>query len=187
MGGLQNTLRNYAPSGQPVALGVVPVGDAYCHTDPSFALGLSLSLIHPVEIARALEAHPGEPDKQARAYFAATMPEVAERFALARDTDNARAQVWQGERLDPTRRSGSFPLFMLVAASAVGARDPEVFRKATRRAGFLDRTAIFDDDVELQERVERLFAEMMVGSPRVPVGPGRDALLALIGPVPELA
>ncbi|MEP6776232.1 MAG: FAD-dependent oxidoreductase [Chloroflexota bacterium] len=187
MGGLQNTLRNYAPNGRPVALGVVPVGDAYCHTDPSFALGLSMSLIHPVELAHALEAHPGDPEKQVRAYFASTMPETAERFALARDTDNARAQVWQGEKLDPTRRSGSFPLFMLVAASAVGARDPEVFRKATRRTGFLDRTAIFDDDVELQERVERLFAEIMVGAPRMPVGPSRDALLDLIRPVPELA
>lgn len=187
MGGLQNTLRNYAPGGRPIALGVVPVGDAYCHTDPTFALGLSMSLIHSVEIVRALATHPGDPEKQARTYYAATMPEAAERFLLARDTDNARAQAWQGERLDLTRRSGSFPLFMLIAASAAAMRDPDVFRKATRRSGFLDRTAIFDDDVELQERVEYLFAEMMAGAPRVPVGPGRDALLALIGSVPEPA
>ncbi len=187
MGSLQNTLRNYAPDGQPVAHSIIPVGDAFCHTDPSFAFGLSMSLVHAVELAAALAAHPDEPADQVSAYFAATQPEAAERFALARDTLNARTRVWRGEKLDPTKRSGSFPLFMLVATSVVAMRDPEVFSKSRRRFGFLDRTGVFDNDIELQERVERLFAEMMAAGPRPPVGPSRSALLAQIGGAPQLA
>jgi 2-polyprenyl-6-methoxyphenol hydroxylase-like FAD-dependent oxidoreductase len=180
MGSIQNTLRDYAPEGRPVAEGIVSVGDAYCHTDPSFALGLSMSLIHGQELARALAAHPDAPAELARAYRAATLPEAAERFALARDTNDARTRTWQGERLDASRRTGSFPLFMLVATSVAAMCDVEVFRRSTRRTGFLDRTAVFDDDVALQERVERLFAEMMATAPRPPPGPSRDALLAEI-------
>ena len=75
MGSLQNTLRNYVPNGQPVALGIIPVGDAYVHTDATFALGLSMSLIHTVALGRALAAHPSEPADMAVHYFAATLPE----------------------------------------------------------------------------------------------------------------
>ncbi|MBF6612782.1 MAG: FAD-dependent monooxygenase [Chloroflexi bacterium] len=180
MGSLQNTLRNYAPGGQPVAGGILPVADAYCHTNPSFALGVSMSLVHAVELARAIATHPGEPADAAASYFAATFPEAAERFALARDSDNDRTRMWQGEKLDVTKRTGSYPLFMLIATAAVAMRDPEVFRKTTRRGGFLDRTGVFDDDFEMQERVERIFTEMMSAGPRPSAGPTRDAMVALV-------
>ncbi len=180
MGSLQNSLRNYAPDGLPVAEGIIPVADAYCHTDPTFALGLSMSLIHPVELARAIAAHQGKPTEIAADYFAATFPEAAERYAVTRDAGNAGIQMWRGERLDITKRTGSYSLFMLFATGAVAMFDPDVFRKATRRAGFLDRTSVFDDDVELQERVAVLFDKMIATGPRPPAGPSRDALLALI-------
>ena len=99
---------------------------------------------------------------------------------MARDFSDARVQMWHGERLDITKPTGSYPLFMLVAAGTVAMLDPDVFRKATRRGGFLDRTSVFDDDVELQERVAVRFAEMSTAGPRPPAGPSRDALLALI-------
>jgi 2-polyprenyl-6-methoxyphenol hydroxylase-like FAD-dependent oxidoreductase len=181
MGGLQNTLRNYAPGGRPVAEGIVPVADAYCHTDPTFALGISMSIMHAVELARALATNLNSLGHIAGLYFAATFPEAAERFAMARDTNNDRSRRWQGESLDISKRTGSFPLFMMMATAAVAMRDPDVFRKTTRRLGFLDRTSVFDDDIALQERVERLFVEMMSTGPRPPSGPSRDAMLALAG------
>lgn len=184
MGSLQNMVRDYFPGGEAVAAGIVPVGDAYCHSDPTFALGVSMSVIHAVELARSIAAHPGAPATAAAAYFTSTLPEVAERYALARDTDNARMRVWQGEKLDATKRTGSYPLFMVVAASTVATRDPEVFLKVMRRVGLLDSTAVFDNNIQLQERVERRFAEMIAASPPPPTGPTRDALLAQIASAP---
>ncbi len=181
MGSLQNSLRNYAPNGQPVALGIIPVGDAYGHTDPTFALGLSMSLVHVAALERALAAHPSEPAAMAIDYFAATLPEAAERYAMVTAANNDRARLWQGEKFDLASRSSSYPLFVILTAAAVATRDPEVFRKVLRRAGLLDRTAEFDDDIELQELVERIFAEMAAEGPRPQIGPTRDALLALIG------
>ena len=127
-------------------MGIFPVADSYCHTDPTSALGLSMSLIHAVELRRALAEHPSEPMDMTAAYFTATFPEAAERFALARDANNDRTRMWQGEKLDTMKRSGSYPLFVISAGGAVAMRDPEVFRKFTRRIGFLDRTSEFDTE-----------------------------------------
>jgi hypothetical protein len=41
-------------------------------------------------------------------------------------------------------------------------------------------STIFDNDVELQERVERLFGEMLATHPPRPAGPPRDELLRII-------
>lgn len=69
---------------------------------------------------------------------------------------------------------------MLVAAGATALSDPEIFRRTARRAAFLDRMAVFDDDQALQERVERLFAAMLESGPPPPAGPPRGELLALL-------
>ena len=80
MGRLQNTLRVYLHGGQPTATGFFPVGDACCHTSPAFALGLSMSLLHPLAVARALAEHPDDPVAQALAYWDAVLPEARERY-----------------------------------------------------------------------------------------------------------
>jgi 2-polyprenyl-6-methoxyphenol hydroxylase-like FAD-dependent oxidoreductase len=180
MGSVQNTLRVGVHDGQPVALGLFPVGDACCHTNPTFALGLSMSLLHPAELVRVLAEHPDDPCDQALAYWAAILPEARERYELALSTDAARQRVWRGERLDPSKRTGCFPLFMQVATGVAAMRDAEIFRRTVRRTGFLDRTAAFDDDVALQERVERLFADARAAGPPPPPGPPRAELLDLL-------
>ena len=68
---------------------------------------------------------------------------------------------------------------MLVACGATSMRDPEMFRRTVRRNGFLDRTAVFDDDLALQERVGRLFADVHAAGPSRP-GPPRDDLVTLL-------
>jgi hypothetical protein len=42
MGSLQNLHRSLVVDGQPVAVGVQPIGDALCHTNFTFAYGASL-------------------------------------------------------------------------------------------------------------------------------------------------
>src|SRR5262249_29194495 len=187
MGSLQNTLRVDLYEGQPVALGLFPVADACCHTSPAFALGLSMSLLHPLEIARVLSEQPDDAFDQALAYWAAILPEARERFEYIRSADEARQRVWRGERLDVSRRTGCFPLFMLVAAGAVALRDADILRRPARRRGSLDGMAVFDDDIALQERVERLFGEMLAaGRPPRP-GPPRDELVRLLKESIELS
>lgn len=179
MGHLNNTLHHYVAEGRPLVRGLAPVGDALCHTNPAFALGISQSLLHPVALRDAL-ARNRDPDDALVGYFAAVWPDAVERFAWARDVDEAKARIRGGEDLDVGRHDGCYPLFSLVAAGGAATRDEDVFRAFVRRYGFLDRTAVLDEDVDLQRRIERIFAEMRAEAPP-PSGISRDELHALVG------
>jgi 2-polyprenyl-6-methoxyphenol hydroxylase-like FAD-dependent oxidoreductase len=172
MGGLTNIDRTGSP-GMP---GVIAVGDAFCHTDPAFAYGLSFALAH----ARALgDAAREAPDSEAVAqrYRAEAGPEARERHALACGMDVARSRRWGGEPLDITRRDTCYPLFSFAGALAAAPHDDLVLRRTIRRIGLLDRTAVFDGDDELHERIETILS----GLPAPPPAPSRDEVLERIG------
>lgn len=178
MGDLQNTLRYYTVEGEPCAIGLLPVSDAFCHTDPAFGLGLSFAMIHAGELVQTLQEIPAGAEAQTRSYLARVEPEARERFTMCRDLDEARNELWKGARLDFTKASGCYPLFVALAAGVVAARDPEVCRKWLRRVTFLDRAAVIDRDLELQHRVEVQFAEIRRAGPRPQPQPDRNVLLA---------
>ncbi len=182
MGSLQNSLRRYASDGRRGMPGFVPVGDALCHTNPLFALGLSQSLIHAFALATAL-AGTTRIDEVADAYHHAVEPEVLELFALATACDESRARWWRGEPVDLAHRSGARQLFLLAAGAATAPLDAEIFRAHARRSGFLDRTSVLEDDEILQERMERRFGELRASRP-APAGPAREELLALLEQLP---
>ncbi|HWG56290.1 MAG TPA: FAD-dependent oxidoreductase [Gaiellaceae bacterium] len=175
MGGLLNVDRTT----EPAASGVAAVGDAFCHTDPAFAWGLSFSLAHARAVAEATEDATDGADAAAR-YRDAVAAEARERFALAVATDDARTRRWQGEPLDFTRRDGSYPLFSFAAALAAASHDDLVLRRTIRRIGALDRTAVFDGDDEVQTRIEQIVGRLFGDGAPPPAGPPRDELLRLI-------
>ncbi len=174
MGSLQNTYRRYADAMTP---GLVAVGDALCHTDPVFAIGLAQSIIHAFALRDALESAEIPIDVN-RAFHEAVEPEVRERYAFAVEADDARTRLWLGEPVDFAHRTGAYALFVLVAGGSAALVDPDVFRVAVRRFGFLDRMSVLDDDVAMQERIEKIFGEMLATARPAP-GPSRDEILAI--------
>jgi 2-polyprenyl-6-methoxyphenol hydroxylase-like FAD-dependent oxidoreductase len=180
MGSLQNSLRRYRSDGRRGIPGFVPVGDALCHTNPMFALGLSQSLIHAFALATAM-ADASSLEDVPEAYLRTVEPEAVERFVLATECDQARGRWWRGEPVDFFHRSGALQLFLLAAGGATALGDPDIFRAHVRRLGFLDRTAVLDDDDDLQQRMELRFAELRASRPP-PAGPTRDELLARMPP-----
>lgn len=128
MGALQTTWRAYERQGPA---GVVAVADAFCHTDPSWALGLSLGLVHGFALADAA----GDVD----AFWAATVPELRERFELARDVAATRLAGLRGQEVTPSAAAASFS-----ALFAAALQDPDLLRVAYRRQGLLDRLTPLD-------------------------------------------
>ena len=176
MGGLSNVLR----TGDPGVRGLLAVGDALCHTNPSYAFGLAFALIHAQALGRAASAA-RDADAVVEAHRDDVTPEVRERFAFACDTDAARVRAWRGERLEVGRADGCYPLFAFGPALAAAPHDDLVLRRAIGRIGLLDRTATFDDDHDLHRRIERIFAELTATPPPSP-GPPRAELLARVSP-----
>ena len=96
MGGL----RNVDGTGDPGVAGLVAVGDAFCHTDPAFAYGLSFCARarrrrwHGRRLKRTTLPQP-------RSVTAPMSGPRRARVRLACDMDAARARRWNGEALDP--------------------------------------------------------------------------------------
>jgi 2-polyprenyl-6-methoxyphenol hydroxylase-like FAD-dependent oxidoreductase len=156
MGQLPNTLRHYVDEERVRVTGLLPVGDAVAHTDPTFALGLSFALIHARAVVKAIASAATDAEALALTYWEMVYPEMRERYELAVASDDARAALWQGEAVDFTRAEGCYPLFALFAASAAALQDDDVLRKTSRRIGFLDRVAVFDHDTALHAKIEGL-------------------------------
>jgi 2-polyprenyl-6-methoxyphenol hydroxylase-like FAD-dependent oxidoreductase len=172
MGGLMNVDR----TGDPGAAGIVAVGDAFCHTDPAFAYGLSFSLAHAEALACATAEAPDR-DAVADRYRADAGPEARERYALSCATDEARARRWSGEPLDIGRRDGCYPLFSFIGALTAAPHDDLVLRRTIRRIGLLDRTAAFDQDNALQDRIETILQHLTTSPPSAH-GPSRQEMHA---------
>jgi 2-polyprenyl-6-methoxyphenol hydroxylase-like FAD-dependent oxidoreductase len=172
MGGLMNVGR----TGDPGVSGIIAAGEAFCHTDPAFAYGLSFALAHAQALAHATAEAP-DVDAIAERYRADAGPEARERHALACATDAARALRWRGEPLDIGLRDGCYPLFSFVGALAAAPHDDAVLRRTIRRIGLLDRTAVFDDDDILHDRIESILGRLAARPPSPP-GPPRQELLA---------
>lgn len=174
MGGLANVVRE-RPADDPR---VAAVGDAFCHTDPSQAYGLSFAIAHAAALGRAAAVHSSPADVVA-AYREAVMPEAQERYELVQALDEARGRAWREGPLPIGRRDGCFPLFAFAAALATAPHDDLILRRTVRRIGLLDRTATFDGDDELHTRIETHFSRLMENPPPRP-GPPRDELLSVL-------
>lgn len=179
MGSLQNTLRTFV-DGRPATLGLISIGDALCHTDPVFALGLSFGLVEARALADALQGHGSDVEAVALAFDAAVREPMVERFRNATAVDELRLRAWSGEPVDVAHRDGgAYPLFAFAAGNAAALVDDEVLRTVVRRNYFLDPLSVLDLDVAMQERIERIFAELRA-TPRPRPGPAREDLVAAI-------
>jgi 2-polyprenyl-6-methoxyphenol hydroxylase-like FAD-dependent oxidoreductase len=181
MGGLMNVDR----TGHAGAPGIVAVGDAFCHTDPAFAYGLSFALLHAQALARASAEAP-DVDAIEERYRADCGPEARERHALVCATDAARSLRWSGEPVEIGHRDGCYPLFSFAGALAAAPHDDTVLRRTIRRIGLLDRTAVFDDDDALHDRIETILRELAARGSSPP-GPARAELLARLAYVTPVA
>jgi 2-polyprenyl-6-methoxyphenol hydroxylase-like FAD-dependent oxidoreductase len=164
MGALRTTWRGYEGAAPD---GFVAVADAFCHTDPTFALGLSFGLIHAFALADTWSR--GEPE----AFWSIVAPEARERFELARDMSTMRLQRLRGETPEPTPQVAA--VGRLLACQAL---DPDVFRATFRYTGFLDPLSSSESDARLQGRIAELLPD--TAATARPPKLTRDELLAAL-------
>ena len=143
----------------------VALGDSFCHTDPTFALGISNAFIQGAALCEASAAHPDA--EVATAFYAKVGEELRERFEFARDVSAARVDRMRG-RLIAISRASCYPLYSLMATLSCAGLDPQIHRMAYRRHGFLDRLTRFDRDEALQQKVDELFAQVLARMRDVP-------------------
>jgi 2-polyprenyl-6-methoxyphenol hydroxylase-like FAD-dependent oxidoreductase len=175
MGSLQNLHRSLVRDGEPVAVGVQPIGDALCHTNPTFAYGASLSLNHGFTLAQvASRTHDAR--EIALGFDDAIGADAAARFDAVSAEDRDRLRLWQGESIDVRDPSHSIALFLRMTAYPVATKDPELFRAVARRVNLLDPPDAFEHDEALITRACQLADD----TPTPPHGPTREDLFATL-------
>jgi len=176
MGSLQNVHRSLMVEGEPVAVGIQAIGDALCHTNPTFAYGASLSLHHGFTLARIAD---GSDDASviARGFDAAVGADAAARFDAVSAEDRDRLRLWQGEPIDVRDPSDSMALFLRMTAFPAAAKDADLFRAVARQVNLFDPPDAMERDGALMQRVQKIASD---GAPPSLSGPTRAELLKAI-------
>lgn len=98
MANLNNTRRFFVEQGEPLALGVLPVGDSVIHTNPIVGRGCSLAWTSAFALADCLEAHPDDLHALALAYEDHLERDIVPWYALQVDQDADAIEIAEAQR-----------------------------------------------------------------------------------------
>jgi 2-polyprenyl-6-methoxyphenol hydroxylase-like FAD-dependent oxidoreductase len=179
MHSLENVLTVWAPDGDPLIPGYVPVGDAWAVTDPLFGWGASLAMAQGFDLAATLDAGRNDPGGAIVDFHDRHLEEVSQRFSLACEDDRTVAAHWSDRPV--TRTAAELEReALLFACTRVARRDVHTRRVLLRRTSLLD----LPDDLWADENViARARAELNrhpFDASRHTAGPSREAMLATI-------
>jgi 2-polyprenyl-6-methoxyphenol hydroxylase-like FAD-dependent oxidoreductase len=157
MAGSINIRRRYVVDGQPVALGVLAVGDSLCTTNPAYGWGASMALTYAFSAVEAVDAHGDDLVAMASAYEAAVGPEADAVFRESAAMDRYRLYHWRGQDI-PADDAAEMERQELVALG-VGrgaTRDPVLGRAFLRRSNLIQRPDETFDDPDVLERAKAM-------------------------------
>jgi hypothetical protein len=183
MGSLQNVHRSLITDGEPVAIGIQPVGDALCHTNPTFAYGAVLAIQHGFTLAD-IAGRTEDPRARALAFDDAVGADAAVRFDAVSAEDRDRVRLWRGERINVREPGDSIALFLRMTAYPAAAKDADLFRAVARRVNMLDPPDKLERNAALITRAQQIARD---AGPPPPGRPARTALLAAIQLQPSTA
>jgi 2-polyprenyl-6-methoxyphenol hydroxylase-like FAD-dependent oxidoreductase len=164
MGQLHNTVRLTVDGEVPLATGLIPIGDARCHTNPTFAFGLSLGIRHAVSLGPVIDS--AADDTALVMTFANEVDaDAVARFDAVSAEDRDRIRLWTGEPINPTDRNDTMPLFLRSVVYRASVQDPALLRAVCRRINLLDPVDALPSDPELLDRAEALFKQLPPTSP----------------------
>lgn len=182
MARLENRIRRFVVDGQPVATGLVVIGDAAVTTNPWYGKGCSQAGIAAEALSAALAAHGRDRTALALAMDAAVGAELEPHYRVAciQDADRTKLNTARhaGSAPDAAAAAGrDFILNGLLPATRV---DPVVFRRFFRSFNMLDAPGDLFTDATVMAAASAALAGTADRPPLPPLGPPRDELLAVI-------
>jgi 2-polyprenyl-6-methoxyphenol hydroxylase-like FAD-dependent oxidoreductase len=179
MAKLEDRYRRFVVEGEPVATGVLVVGDAWACTNPSLGRGLSIGLLHACGLRDLLrEVTPAEPYKFAVRWDELTETTVAPFYRSTLAYDRHRLGEIDAQRAGQAYETGDPTWAITRAFSTAALGDPGVFR------AFLEVLSVYalpESAIATPGVMERLLELGGDGSePALLPGPDRAELLATL-------
>ena len=161
MSGNRNRRWRYLADGQPAVLGLLPVGDALCSTNPFYGWGASLALTHAFAAAAAIAECGADLRDTLEAYEARIGTEADEVYRESSADDRFRIYNWR-RQAPPDWDRDEMERRDLVRCVAAGAtKDAVLGRAFLRRINLLESPAnlLADPDVvEHARNTQRILA-----------------------------
>ena len=178
MAGIEDRHRRLTVDGQPVATGVVAVGDAWACTNPSLGRGAALALVHARLLRDLLrETDPADHDKFARRFGELTAQAAEPLYRATLWYDRHRLAEIDADIAGVPYRTDDQRWPIGKALFAASLADPDLTRAYSAVASFV---ATPDEALAPPGVLDRVIARGM-GAPQYPLpGPARGELLGAI-------
>jgi 2-polyprenyl-6-methoxyphenol hydroxylase-like FAD-dependent oxidoreductase len=179
MAGIEDRYRRFVVDGQPVATGVVAVGDAWACTNPSVGRGAAIALVHARVLRDLLrETEPEDHDKFVRRFDELTTQAAEPLYRATLWYDRHRLAEIDADIAGTPYRTDDQRWPISKALFAASLTDPDLARGYTSVAGFV---ATPDEVLAAPGVVDRVVA-LGMAAPRYPLpGPTRGELLESLG------
>jgi len=156
MAGNRNIRRRYVRDGRPVVLGVLPVGDALCTTNPAYGWGSAMALTYAFRAAEAIAGHAPDPVATALAYEAANASEADAVYREAAAMDRARIYRITGRDVPEHDRAEMERQHLIAEGLAGGVlHDLELGRAFCRRVNLVGPAHVVLGGADLLEHARR--------------------------------
>jgi 2-polyprenyl-6-methoxyphenol hydroxylase-like FAD-dependent oxidoreductase len=179
MAKIEDRYRRFVVDGEPVATGVIAVGDAWACTNPSLGRGLSIGLLHARSLRDLLrEVPPSDAYKLALRWDEVTETVVGPLYRSTLAYDRHRLAELEADRAGHAYETDDPTWAITRAFSTAALADPDVFRS------FLEVLSVFAPAEEVLATpglLDRIFELGGDGSqPALLPGPDRAELLSVL-------
>lgn len=180
MGGHHNVRRHYVVDGAPIVLGLLPVGDSLCTTNPAYGWGAAMSLTYAFTAAAVIERHDGDLVATAVDYEAGIAREADAVYRESAAMDRARIYRLTGREVPEHDRPEMERQHLIAEGLASGVLfDIELGRAFCRRVNLVGPADEVLGNPELAVRAGQARKESQP-EPAAEAGPSRDKLRAVI-------
>ena len=178
MSAIEDRHRRFVVDGEPVATGLVAVGDAWACTNPSLGRGTSIGLLHSCVLRDLLrQVGPEEPEKLVRRFDEDTEASVGHLYRMTLDFDRHRLAEIEGDISGQPYTTADPAWAITKSMDAAKLQDPDVLR-ARVSIGSLQATP--PEVLATPGLLDKVLA-LGADAPQYPApGPTRTELLATI-------
>ena len=177
MAGLLNRWRDYVIDGEPVAIGIVPVGDAILCTNPLYGRGCTTAFWGAHLLAQALEAEPDDLVAMAALYDASVRTEIRPWYNASVHQDGEARRVAEAilSGVDPDADSDDPRTFVRAllrdGLAPAMRRDPVVLRSFMRTLNMLSTPDSMATDADVGARIFAVWQDRGNRAPEAELGP----------------
>ena len=182
MARLRNRIRRFVVDGEPVATGVVVIGDAAVATNPWYGKGCSQAGIAADALSEALVEHGRDRVALALALDAAVRTELEPHYALAvrQDTDRMKMHAAMHDGAEPDAMASATRDFIINGLIPATRVDADVFRAFFRAFNMLDAPDALMANQKVVQAAVTAHAQKDQRPPAPKLGPDRGEFLAVM-------